>query len=233
MPNNDWMPTTLGGLQTMFANVDGKIASYAVPLGLTGPEVAEIQGLCQEFLVINEFVTESQAYAHGLTDWRTLALYGNPKGALLPAAPSTPAPPAPATYVIGLIAVFRDWRARLVSSSGYSLPIGEDLMIVKVDSESLNPAEVTPTAQASAAQTGYLIGLLVSNRADSDSWQVETRQKGQDWKSAGTFTGKAGEITITPLSPGDPEQVEIRIRLRRKNANYGNLSAIYTVTVNP
>lgn len=231
--NNDWMPTTLAGLQIMFANVAGKIGGYQAALSLTIPQVAEIVALCDEFVTINEYVTETQATAHGLTEWRQQMMNGDPKGSELPDPPAVPTVTLTGNEVMGVLALFRDWRARIVSNPGYSQAMGEDLMIVKVDGESIAPSEVTPSIQASAAALGYLIGVMVSNRGDADQWVVETRQKGQDWKVAGTFTGKSADITVIPLSPGDPEQVEIRILLRRKNQSYGNPSLTATVTANP
>lgn len=230
---NDWMPRTLAGLQAMFSNVEGKIAGYQAALSLSLIQVGEIQSICNQFIAIYEFVGEAQATVHGLTEWRSLALTGSPKGAPLPAPGPFPSITLTGNEFIGILDMFRDWRARIVSNPGYTQAMGEDLMIVKVDGESLVPSEVTPRIQASAAQLGYLIGIMVADRGDSDMWLVESRQKGQDWKVAGSFTGKSGDITITPLSPGDPEQVELRVLLRRKNQPYGNPSQIATVTVNP
>ena len=64
-------------------------------------------------------------------------------------------------------------------------------------------------------------------------WIVETKQNGGSWQNAGSFTGKTADITITPTTPGQPEVVDFRIRLRKNNANYGNVSQTATVTVNP
>jgi len=190
------------------------------------------ENFCSAAIAVIEFHTNFLASSSGVTAWRDTAFFGEQNTLVQP-------PPAPGAFVVpagaenGMLATFREWREQWVAASGYTPAIGETLMIVKPEGGETPETEVTPTIQVSAAQTGYTFGIMVSGRAGSDQWKVETRQKGQDWKNAGSFTGKSADITITPLTPGDPEQVEIRVQLRRKNEDYGNLSQIATVTVNP
>jgi hypothetical protein len=228
----DWMPATLPGKRAMFENIFGKIAAYAAALGLLPADVTAIQKMCSSFISAYDYTTESRATAQGLTEWLDDAMYGD-KGKELPSPPAFGTFTNDPAYVTGIIAVMRGWRERWVASTGYTEAIGEDLMVVATKSGSISPDLITPTLQAHAAQSGYLVALVVADRADSDQWTVEVRQNGGAWKNAGTFTGKSADITITPTNPGQPEQVEIRVQLRRKNANYGNLSQIATVTVNP
>ena len=231
--DTDWMPSTLGGKVAMMSNVVGKIGGYGTELDLTAGEITAIQTLCNEFVVVYNYHVAANAAASGLTEWRDNAFYGSPKGAALPDPPAFAAFSNNEDYKIGILNIFRDLREQWVAASGYTQAIGEDLMIVKPDGGELPEVDVTPTIQVSAAEIGYSFGILVSGRAASDLWIVETKQKGQDWKNAGSFTGKSADITITPLTPGDPEQVEVLVRLRKDNQDYGNLSQIATVTVNP
>ena len=54
-----------------------------------------------------------------------------------------------------------------------------------------------------------------------------------DWNNAGTFTGKSADLNVTPGEAAVPIQIDVRVQLRKKNANYGQLSQTATVTVNP
>jgi len=227
------MATTWGGKAAMFANVRVKIAGHAAALGLSPAEITAIFNLCDEYAAVYAYHTQMLAGAAALTEWRDLAMSGQPKGDPLPDPPASPAWVAPSNGILGILTTFRDKRDEWVAAPGYTQTIGEDLMIVKPDGGELPEEDVTPTIQVSAADTGYLFAIMVAGRAAADQWKVETRQKGQDWKNAGSFTGKSADITITPLTPGDPEKVEVRVRLRLKNEDYGNLSQIATVTVNP
>jgi hypothetical protein len=232
MAREDWMPSTWAAKAAMFANVGAKIAGYATELGLSPADVTAIQGLCELYSSIYIYQTNSQSAATGLTAWRDDAM--NTK-----VIKDLSDPPAFATFTVpagaktGILPTFRDWRDQWVSASGYTDAIGEDLMIVATGGDAPEPGDVTPVIQAHAAQSGYLVGIVVTDRGDSDQWIVETRQGPGDWSNAGSYTGKTADVHITPTTPGKPELVDIRVRLRRKNADYGNTSQIATVTVNP
>jgi hypothetical protein len=48
-----------------------------------------------------------------------------------------------------------------------------------------------------------------------------------------TCSGKSADISITPTTPGDAEQIQVRVQLRKSNADYGQPSDPAYVTVNP
>lgn len=58
-------------------------------------------------------------------------------------------------------------------------------------------------------------------------------RKGGEWTEIATGEGKSSDITITPTVPGDAEQVQIYVQLRKNNANYGQPSDPIYVTLNP
>jgi hypothetical protein len=64
-------------------------------------------------------------------------------------------------------------------------------------------------------------------------WVVMIQPKGGEWSNAGTFTGRSADVTYTPATPGNPVAVSVRVQLKKKNANYGQLSDIVAFTVNP
>lgn len=233
MANADWMPTTWAGKAAMFANVGAKIGNYDAELGLTPAEVAAAVAMCDQFAAQYSYVTQTQAYSQAVTQWRDLGMSGEPEGDPLGAPPVVPVYNSPGGEIIGLLDAFRAERDRWVAAAGYTQAIGEDLMIVSTAGAGFNPGDVTPTIAVSAAQADYLFGITVSNRADSDMWTVQTKQKGGSWQNAGSFTGKTADITVSPISDGDPEKVEVRVQLRKNNENYGNVSQTATVTVNP
>lgn len=228
----DWLERSWPGRRAQFAQVGAKIGEFENELGLTPAEVAAIVAFCAWAVMVIDYQTEVQAVSKGVTEWRDYAFTG-PKGGPVAASPAASAFVVPAGATTGILEQFRDYREQWVAADGYTQAIGETLMIVKAEGESLNPNDVTPTAQVSGAQSGYEIGIIVSDRGEAKISQVWIRQKGGQWVLAETLEGKAGSIIITPLSPGDPEQVDVRIQCRKNNANYGNVSATYTVTVNP
>ena len=231
MADTDWVPGTWAGKRAMFENINDKIAGYAADLDLSVGDVTAIQNLCVEAMAVIDHQTQTQSTSQGTTGWRDNA-FDAPMGGTLGAPPAGPTWAAPAGTKIGIMAELRHWREKWLSADKYTQAIGEDLMVVKTG-EPLDPSGVTPLISVSPAQSGYLAGVTVSERGDSDMWIVETRQGGGSWQNAGSFTGKTADIVITPTTPGQPEVVDFRIRLRLKNADYGNLSLTATVTVNP
>ncbi len=230
--SSDWMPGTWPGKRAMLGQVKANIGQFQTELGLTPAEVTEIENFCNAANSVIDYHTNFLASSSGVTAWRDDAFAGEQNTPVQP-------PPVPGAFVVpagaenGMLATFRRWREQWVAADGYTQAIGETLMIVKPSGESLNPGDVTPTIQVTAAQTGYEIGIMVSDRGDAKMWDAYTRKKGGNWVKAGTFEGKAGNITITPTTPGDPEQIDVRVQLRYKNEDYGNVSQSATVTVNP
>ena len=49
----------------------------------------------------------------------------------------------------------------------------------------------------------------------------------------GLFAGILVNVVITPTTPDKPEQLQVRVQLRKNNQNYGQLSDVVSVTVNP
>ena len=73
----------------------------------------------------------------------------------------------------------------------------------------------------------------MTGRADSNMWDVYILRKGGSWTKQETCSGKSADITITPTIPGDAEQIQVRVQLRKSNADYGQPSDPAYATVNP
>src|SRR6266404_5242922 len=95
-----------------------------------------------------------------------------------------------------------------------------------------------PTARGRAVgfmlSPGYVASVVVGNRANSDQGEVQASPtSAPSWHVVKTATGKSTDVTFTPTTPGQPQQFRLRIQLKRNNQDYGQLSDIVTVTVNP
>jgi hypothetical protein len=124
----DWMPKTLEGRIAMFSNVRSKIREYAAVLRLTPEKVSEIERLCLTFADVFDLRRK-----HGMSIWST-ALFG----LSFPFTWKKRVCFASRIYFreldrmpesIGLIPRFREIREEIVNSPGYSVDIGEDLMV--------------------------------------------------------------------------------------------------------
>ena len=127
-----------------------------------------------------------------------------------------------------------EYANRIKASAGYTNAVGESYGIVGTKPDSLTPALVKPQIDLAAAKHGYLYSVVVSKREESDAWQVFHRSAGGgSWQLAATGTGKSLDVVYSPPTPGDAEQLEVYVQLRKNNANYGQESEIGLVTVNP
>ena len=124
---------------------------------------------------------------------------------------------------------------RIRRAPAYTAEVGGLLGIIPSSPDVPSPGDVTPEIQVSAAATGYLFGIIVSKREEADQWQVWIARVGtSSWSNVATATGKSSDVNVTPTDDeSGPIQLQVRVQLRKDNANYGQPSQIATVTVNP
>lgn len=232
MARRDWWPGIQSDQYQLMANFRDKIVGAGALLGLTPAQATAMQTLAVDFLFVYDAYTAASATSQAMTQWRDEVFYGTPEG-----DPVTPAPVFPVVGPVsatrGLVTQFFGVRDQILSMPAYTDVIGEDLGLVGSVVAPPDLLTFKPTIQVFPSQTGYLYTVVVGNRGASDQWHVEYRPKGGQWASAGTFTGKSADIVFTPAQSGDPFALEVRTQLKKKNENYGQLSDIVAVTVNP
>lgn len=232
MAKNSWWPFALPLQYQLVKNFLDKIGGYAAALGLTAAQVLEMEELCNAFLQTYDFREGTSITNQAVTDWRDQVFNGSPEGDPVSAAPVFAVIGA-VTFTRGTVQQFFKKRDYILSLDGYTDAIGQDLGLVGAEITPPDLSTFKPTLSVHPAQTLYLYTVVVGNRGGSDQWEVQYREKGGAWTSAGTFTGKSADITYNAPAGGDPAQLEIRVQLKRKNVNYGQLSDSVTVTVNP
>lgn len=233
MPRKYWWPNALADQLGLMMNVLAKIGGHATALGLTNAQVQVIEDLCNSFIAVYNYTEQSRETAGSLVEWRDDCFYR-------PGGGSPDAPPAFAAFTgvsgqtAGCVNDFKEQRDMVVNIPGAPLAVLEDLMFLGEETNPISPGSVQPTVKATAAATDYLASVVVSDRDSADMWEVWTLDKGaSNWVLKGTYSGKSADITFMPTPSGDPYQFQLRIQLRKGNANYGQPSPAITVTVNP
>jgi hypothetical protein len=151
-----------------------------------------------------------------------------------PAFPANPNFNLPVIQATGIFERLIELVDRIKAAPAYTDEIGALLGIIPSAPDSISPEDVKPGTEVHAAQSNYEFAVVVSNRAKSDSWSVEIRREGQEkWEEVKTATGKSVNVKIMPTEDGKPERIQIRVRLRKNNEDYGQFSDIVYVTVNP
>ncbi len=142
-------------------------------------------------------------------------------------------PGVPAEVPPGIEKNIRDIRREVVGLTNYAKADGEALGFESTASQPVVPADVKPTIHLFASAHDYGVTIVVNGRNGVMNWDVYLTRKGGNRTKYTTCEGKSADITITPTTPGDAEQVQIDIQLRKSNANYGQPSDPAYVTVNP
>ena len=228
--NRDWLPRSLPDQLVMFQNVIKKIADYTSELPLTAAQETRIALICDIFISVYNYVSQARATTESLVEWRDFIFNGSPAGDAAPAAPTFAAYSRVTGAFIGIFQEFRDLVDLIKASPGYTRAIGEDLMIVATKAEDAVTPDPTPDLKVTTSQP-YTVEVAGSMQG-MDAIRVEYQRKGASgWSIAAFLTKLPGEFTITPATPGEPETGHIRAVFTKKNADFGNFSPDYPVTV--
>lgn len=228
MARKFWLPGAMPDQLVLIQNFRGKIALYETPLGFTPADITAAQALCDAFVDAYNFTEQCKTTMQSTTKWRDMIMYGEPIGTAAPAGPVFPAAPTK-SYTRGVVNQFIQLRDRIVAAPGYTVSIGEDLGIVGAEVLPRPEQDVTPNLKT-ATSTGYWVNLSGSMQG-MDALRVEYAPKGGTFKTVAFLTNTPGGFQIAPLAAGQPETGHIRAVFIKKNAEFGNYSADYPVTL--
>lgn len=163
------------------------------------------------------------------------SLFNGEKGSTVSDFPTFPVVTVPnAPLVGGVLFMLRDMAKRFMLGPGYTKEIGIALGIDGNPPEKAVEADVKPSIDLFPAQTGSHFSIVVTGREESDQWEVQILRSGATtWETIKTATGKSADVHVNLTTPGQPEQIQVRVQLIKNNAPYGQLSDAAYVTVNP
>ena len=162
------------------------------------------------------------------TAWRDDVFFGEPTGNPAGRAPVFPVPSG-ATFTRGTVTQFIELRELIVALPAYTMAIGEDLGIVGAEITPRPTDEIVPVFKRVSA-SGHSVTLAGSMQG-FDALRVEYAPKGGNFAPVAFLTNTPGSFQITPATPGGAEIGQIRAIYIRKNAEVGNYSANYPVTL--
>lgn len=228
MPDYNSDAGLLNHLQIQKSNID----QYAAAAGATAADIASIQEDHTNMEWILKFCSLVDEYKTTAFGIKRRFLRGQPEeqlGAFVDAPDASP----PSALKAGVEKRSRERDQRFLHSP--TLTEGARLALDLVNAPSdVSPETVKPNVEAHAAAGNYEFGLIIGNRGASDMSDVQVRRKGSEaWQTVKSATGKAVNVVIAPSAPGQPEQLQVRVQLKRKNENYGQPSDPVYVTVNP
>ncbi len=223
---------TIEKLRTCLSLQKSNAATYQTQIGATAQDLTDINDQLEMVEAIIEHHDLYDANKRTTTGIKDQVFRGD-ENQPVAAVPTTPAFVLP--LISGIVHITNSRNRRFREGPAFDEEIGVAMgILTSGPSSPVDPGSVTPTLDAFAAASDSMFSCVVGNRADSDSWTVEILRSGSDtWETVGTYTGKSADVHITLTTPGKPEQIQVRVKLRKNNAPYGNPSQAATITVNP
>ena len=233
IPSQTWFPTSWAERAIWFQNFQVQFSAVALSLGFTAADIAEVDKDNEIIQFLANTMVQMDAFDDAVRQYRRIITTGD-IGDPIPSFPANPTFALPASQPTGIFERLNKLRERIMVAPNYTNEIGALLQILPSTPDSISPELVKPTIKITAAQTGYLFSVVVEKREKADMWDVLTLRKGAtSWETVKTAVGKSVDVVVSPQTAGESEQIQVRVQLKLKNANYGQPSDIVYVTVNP
>ena len=216
-------------LQTQAANI-GQYKNEVLASGddINGimHDAAVFESLIETCNLADDFKTTAMGIKRQFFSTKT----SPPAGAFMTAPDTSPPFPVEA----GAVKRSRERDQRFLRAIAITEAARIALDLVGETPQALNPDSVQPTAELHAAVSGYEFAAVINNRQNSDMYEIHVQRSGSTvWTMVKSGTGKSVNVTITPTTPGQPEQLLVRVQLYKGNTKYGVPSNPIFVTVNP
>jgi hypothetical protein len=228
------MIVTYDDAVTVLGLMKGNLSTYQTEVGATAAEITWVPATLANLNYIASYCATLDADKKAAFDIKQ-SYFAGEKGSAVSDFPTIAAAVVPNPPLTGgVLFVLRDMAKRYKLGPGYTKEIGIALGIEEASKEAVNPGDVKPTIEVFGAQTGHHFSVVVAGREDSDQWEVQILRSGSTtWDTVKTATGKSADVSVTLTTPGQPEQLQVRVQLIKANQPYGQLSDAATVTVNP
>lgn len=235
VPSSKWFPSSLQDRAAWYLNFSTQAALTGTTLGLTVGDVTQIgeDNLMMQFLADSAVTLET--YSEAVTQFRNIITAGD-IGDTAPLFPAdlTIGAGAPVIPPVGIFERLSNvYRPRIMASAAYTDEQGALYGIIASGPEPPDPGTVKPELETFPGVTGSMFSVVVKNRGQADQCQIYAAEAGTtSWQVIGSLTGKSADLTY-PNATGKPVQLQVRVQLRKGNANYGQPSDIVMTTVNP
>ena len=231
IPSNRWFPPGLAARLIWFLNFANLWPTYSAGLGLSsydtqvGHDNTDFQSIGATRIAAKNFDKAVADFLHDLTE----GVVGSPQ----PVFPTESFAAPPRGVAAGIFQRLDELRTLIMAQPTYTEAIGIALGIESVAPAKPIPSTVKPEIEAFSAANNHHFSLVVSNRGEATQWDVFIMRKGGTWQKHDTFTGKSADVIVPLQTAGEPEQIQVRVQLRRSNADYGQVSEPVYVTLNP
>ncbi len=232
IPNPAWFPTNMAARVLWFANFKKQFAELATDLGFSAADVTSVTNDNSVMQFLGETTVEMKNFDDAVRKYRII-ITEHKVGDPMPDFPAVPVMTLPVEIPTGLFERLSDLVDRIRLAASFTQEIGAMLGINPVQPTPPDPNTVKPTIKATPLFESYKFDAFVM-RMGMDSFKVQIRRmESETWTDAGFGTSSPLEITVQPTTPGQPERLQVRAILIKKNEPVGQPSDPVYVTVNP
>ncbi len=215
--NKDWYPTRIESLPEWYQNFVTQLQALATKYAIAVEQITAIQTDNAWIQYWVPALTTVDAQIEHLNNYfRTVLTLTEDVPA--PKVPTLALPtPTPAALPVGVRTRARDIANFIKGNPLYSTADGELLGIVSINSEPPPLSEITAEFKLRTLANFGLEASFVKNGMDAI-------QQGGAWTLAAILTSSPGVFSIDPQVAGQPEQIELRGIMLKKNEPVGNFS---------
>lgn len=211
---------------------EAHINEYKGQLGFGATEIAECQQDRANLSVSLDNVDVSAATGKAITKVKNL-VYSSPTPMAIepyPTAAVTPLPNPSATA--GALQRYNNRKQRAKLAPGYTVQIGLAMGYEDETPPKISPDLLTAALKSYKDSGNYALEAVFTKQGQS-AMLFQYRLKGTEkWSDIKTALQSPVTINIPPPTPeGTALEIEIRVRLMNNNAQVGNWSPIYSLTL--
>ncbi|HEX9961410.1 MAG TPA: hypothetical protein VGB00_10790 [Pyrinomonadaceae bacterium] len=232
VPSKRWFPFSLAERAAWFQNFAEQFAAIAVSLGFTAADVAKVNDDNAMMQFLAGLKNTLKAIDDAVRKFRDIVTEGD-IGDAPPQFPVWELPEPPVTVVTGIFERLDRLVDKIRAADNYTDEIGALLGILPSKGDSIADGELKAMAKVAPAFSAYTFSVTTS-KMGADGFKVQIRRAGSEtWTDAAFGTSSPLAVTIQPTTPGQPEQIQARVILLRKNTPAGQPSDAVSITVNP
>ena len=234
MSTKDYYPTKREDLPEFYQNFYTQLLLLAGKYSITGAMIDAIKDDKDWIIYWVPAIQEIENQVDALTggDGYFNTILKEPAGTPPPSTVTIALPSGTPNEILpGARARVRDIANFIKGNPVYVKSDGELLSIVTSEPAPLNPIDLTADCKI-RTMPGFALEATFSKQGQ-DAMRFEMRHKGGEWQFVTVLTSSPGTFVITPTTPGEAEQVEIRSIMIKKNQMIGNYSDIKTALIAP
>jgi hypothetical protein len=223
-------PVRLQEILAYLLNLDSKLGNFAATLGITPAELDMVHQDRENFEYIYNYAGQLKADYEAFQSYKK-AMFTGAEGPL-PEAPSFTSVSLPGPGAAGIIARQKRFKAKIMSSDGFTPQIGEALEMIKPSPVPPSPDDLKPLVTGHAMPDGRV--EFRCSKLGQDAIRLESKLPNvEGWSVAQESTMAKFSMTLPEQFRAQPVQMLFRARLLRKNQPVGEYSPVISVITNP